>query len=597
MNLGDLLTPWLLLASVLIPLIYAEKWIHSHLYGVGWLLTHNHETATTLYYFFLAPGVFVHEVVQWLVSGALYVETKQISIWPEPQEDGSLRLDFVQIDLKRAGWLKSAIIGASPFVVGITLVGFISNRILNLENFINSLGTGDITVIGSAVKDLGSTPDFYLWLYLMFAISNAMLPTPADRRGWPLVIGMFAGIIAFLVLIGVGDKLMETFTGPVAHAVDTLTTALTTVLVVELFAIVFVGFIEEVLERLTKRKFQYRQPTEETPRRREPGSNLPLDPDEPLPSILNLELPIPDPREYETLVASVRRKPVPDAVTPGAAMAAQEPGLRRPLEPARADLDTDSGRRDLLTTTRRDEMTPGAETDVARRTPDVPRAPGPERTRPDMPPPGERRPLPRPAGMDDMPEGATQRGERTAPLDPRPDRRPGELPAPASAQEGLRRPSPAGPPGAPRRPSRPADQRTQPPGSTPALRQQGPARQALPPDRARAEPPGPPAGVRQPDLGRQPMPADRPRPEQGPLGRTGDRMGPPREAPPAPVRRDLTGDGEQSGERARFGAPSGRPGSRQRPARIEPVDEIEDIESDTDDEDDELEYVDIDDLL
>ena len=61
-----------------------------------------------------------------------------------------------------------------------------------------------------------------------------MLPTPADRQGWPLLVGVFAVVIGFLVLIGVGDVLMETFTGPVAHGVNRLTTAFATVLVAAL---------------------------------------------------------------------------------------------------------------------------------------------------------------------------------------------------------------------------------------------------------------------------------------------------------------------------------------------------------------------------
>ena len=57
MNAGDLLTPWMILAAVLVPLVYVEKWIHSHLYGVGWLLTNDNRSATTLYYVLLLPGV------------------------------------------------------------------------------------------------------------------------------------------------------------------------------------------------------------------------------------------------------------------------------------------------------------------------------------------------------------------------------------------------------------------------------------------------------------------------------------------------------------------------------------------------------------
>jgi hypothetical protein len=322
MTISDLLTPWLLLAAVLIPFIFAEKWIHSHLYGVGWLLTNDYKSATALYYLILFPGVFIHEFVQWLVAGALNVRAKRVMAWPEAQKNGTLRLDFVQI--QKADRTKSAIIGAAPLIVGVAIVWYISNRILNLEDFLTALGTGEPEKIGSTIQDLGRTADFYLWLYLMFAISNAMIPTPADRKGWPLLIGIFAACLGFLVLIGVGDVLMETFTGPVAHRLNLLTTALATVLTVELIAILSIGFIEEVLERLTKRKFVYSTtPPAREPEQRQPGSNLPLPPGAPLPSIYSLKLPIPDSSIQNSLDTKAKRRAaaMPQRVAPALASA------------------------------------------------------------------------------------------------------------------------------------------------------------------------------------------------------------------------------------------------------------------------------------
>lgn len=314
MDLSSLLTPWLALAAVLFPLAYAERWIHSHLYGVGWLLTNEPRSATVLYYLFLLPGVFIHEFVQWLVAGALNVETERVMAWPEAQEDGTLRLDFV--NPKNAGRVKTAIIGAVPLMVGLAIIAYISTQILDLDAFLVALQSGDITVIGPAARELASTPDFYLWLYLMFAIANAMLPTPEERSGWWIVLALFAGVLAFLVIIGVGDVLIETFTGPVAHGVNILTTAFGTILAVQLVAILVIGFFEEVLERVTKRKFDYstEEPEKST---REPGSNLPLAPGEPFPSIYNLDLPLPDPSIQAELDAKKRRPAPATSPRPG----------------------------------------------------------------------------------------------------------------------------------------------------------------------------------------------------------------------------------------------------------------------------------------
>jgi len=342
--LGDLLTPWFLLALILVPIYLAERWIQSHLYGVGWLLTNDQESATILYYFFLFPGVFLHEFIQWLLGYAIAVTLKPVRAWPQAQENGTLRYDFVQIE--KANWLQSAILGAVPLIAGTTIVWFISNQILNLEELLSALGTGDITVIGPAIKHLGSTPDFYLWLYLMFTISNTMLPTPADRRGWPLLFASFGIGIVFLILIGLGDQIYDTFTGPVAHGIDLLITALGTVLVVEFTAILLIGFMEEVLEKLTKRKFQYSPPKPE-PAPREPGSAY-LPPGVPRPSIYNLPLPVPDPAEHGTLLAKARRATKPDAEAekPAAFSRPSTPGSRPAFGTSRPAFSADDDEKD-----------------------------------------------------------------------------------------------------------------------------------------------------------------------------------------------------------------------------------------------------------
>lgn len=436
MNASNLLTPWLLLGGVLLLLVQAEKWIQSHLYGVGWLLTNDKQSATVLYYLILAPGVFVHEFTQWLVAGALNVPTRRVMAWPEAQEDGTLRLDFVQI--QGAGWLRSALIGAFPFIVGTGLIWLISNEILNLQHFFDALATGDITLIGPALREVGSTPDFYLWLYLLFAISNAMLPTPADRKGWPLLIGVFAVTLGFLILIGVGQQLYDTFTGPVAHGLNVLTAAFSTVLAVEVGAIFLIGVTEEVIERLTKRKFQYMQPVP-PPAAREPGSNLPLPPGTPPPSIYNLELPLPNPS-----APTARPAPAASSTIPA-------PG------PPPSPSGTLSG---ALTDRPRPASRPGAP------------APGPARSLPDRqpsPPPVAR---PTPAATSDVAEGR-QVQPRAFPRPGGPPQ-PSGIPAPTAGGSDTRSPFPARPlPGAaPERgvtPARPVPApREEQPGGRPA---------------------------------------------------------------------------------------------------------------------------------
>lgn len=538
MHLNDLLTPWLLLAAVLIPLVYMERWIHSHLYGVGWLLTNDKKSATALYYVILFPGVFVHEFTQWLVAGALNVRTRRVTSWPDAQDNGTLRLDFVQI--QSAGWLKAAIIGASPLVAGMSLVWLISNQILDFGDFVTALGTGDMQIIGPALRELAGKTDFFIWLYLMFTIGNAMLPTPADRQGWPLVIGIFGAVLFFLVVLGSGEVLLETFTGSVATGVRRLSTAFLTVLLVEIPGIVAIGFLEEILERLTRRKFDYSRPVRRR-RTREPGSNLPLRPGTPLPSVYNQFLPVPDPSEINALRAQSRR------------FSAAASTSRPSMGPSPA------------------KESPVARPETRTATPETDRAP----TGREQP---ERRPVP---GARPLPAPARQEPAR------RPDETGSGTPRPAGREDALReRPVPAA-----RRPIEDGDE------SPPSGDRPGPFRRTPPPAPTGQTPfRRPPAGDRDDEAASPPrrtLPG--PAPYRSPLGAARDDQD---ALEDSGVARPPGARGPVSGAPRPFehSLPRPSPFVADEDEDIDDFEDFDDIDDEDEDDIEELEYIDFDDL-
>lgn len=460
MDTANLLTPWVVLAAVLVPIILLERWIQSHLYGVGWLLTNNKKTATALYYILWFPGVFVHEFTQYLLAGALNVRIKRMIAWPEAQDDGTLRLDFVQI--QKANRVQAAIIGAAPLLVGTGLIYLISNHILNLDALLNAILAWDSARLQTALSDLTNTPDFYLWLYLILALSNTMLPTPTDREGWPLLIGVFAAIIALMLVLGADQGvLLETYEDTVVGGLELMTTAFGAVLVVELPAVFLIGFFEEVLERTTGRKFDYaRSPTQQRQRRRpakrEPGSSLPLRPGETPPSIYNLELPLPDPADASRLLAQRKRAlapaPAPRDRVPGpaaerreatpAATVSRSPSLqqreeRRAAPPGARQNIPASQERDRLKPRpgTRTPSLPGDRVQPGSKTPDRDRAPRPGAERPGI----ERRPGSSPGQQPGFasrsrPAGPERDDQPRSPTDARRSRQefPGQRPAAGS---------------------------------------------------------------------------------------------------------------------------------------------------------------------
>src|SRR5438128_2129267 len=136
----DLLIPWITLAVTLVPLLYVQRWIHRHLFGMGYLIGREKQAATLFYYMFLLPGVVLHELSAYLMAGVFNVPSTRFTIYPEAQEDGSLELGFVQLEHVKNP-VYAAFIGMAPLLAGIGAVVFISNSILDFPAFFAKLQT------------------------------------------------------------------------------------------------------------------------------------------------------------------------------------------------------------------------------------------------------------------------------------------------------------------------------------------------------------------------------------------------------------------------------------------------------------------------
>ncbi|NJL95893.1 MAG: hypothetical protein HC915_20255, partial [Anaerolineae bacterium] len=336
-NAFDLLAPWLMLAALLVPLVISERWIHQHVFGVGYLLSNKDEaTATRLYYFFFLPGIFVHEFVQYLVAGALNVPIKQVIAWPEQQKNGTLRLDFIVVQRNKTDPIRAATVAAAPFLVMTALVYWLGTQQLRLDDFGQQLGTGDLETVGTALQTLLATPLFLWWVYFLFVIANSMLPKPEDAHGWPLILGLMGLISLAMLFIGLDEVLLETLAGPVRDALNQVNTALASVLGVNLVAIFLLGLLEDALESWKGYKMDYSGQGNLTraadqkagaAKKRVPGSDEPFPRGQPLPSIYATNLHIPEPP-----LATVPRP----AATPAPATLSPAPAPAEPVSAGEA---------------------------------------------------------------------------------------------------------------------------------------------------------------------------------------------------------------------------------------------------------------------
>lgn len=295
-------------ASLLYVLRRLERWLHQHIFKVGWLVTKQYQTTTILYYAFFLPGIILYELVYWVAAGFMNVRADRAIAWPEKQEIGELKLGFIKL-AKNVGQFPLAVISTVPLVVGLAAVAFIATNRLNFPGFVASMGGGMLDEVSAAFGKLVSAPDFWIWIYLVFAISNTMWPDVSKLRGWRIILIGLAVAGAVLIVIGAGNRvIVDTLSGPVTNALNSFSGTLAVIIGIDLFVVAVLGTIEALIERFTgdsatfkngkmitmRREELLKQQTAEraTARQQRVAARAPALPAGP-PSIYTMALPIP----------------------------------------------------------------------------------------------------------------------------------------------------------------------------------------------------------------------------------------------------------------------------------------------------------------
>jgi len=249
--MNDPLMPFLLVIVALVVLLFMQRWIHAHLHGVSLLLVGRPEWAIAVYAIVLFPGVLLHELSHWLLATLLGVRTGGFSLMPRRQPDGSLQLGYVEYYKGRTlGPLRESLIGGAPLLAGTAVILLIGHRIFGVTTLAEAIATGDVRTLGEAMTQILNAPGALAWLYLIFAISNAMLPSRSDRHAWPAAL-----IILFVALVAAAyltrdAAVVDSLARPVATFFGYLGTALAIAIAVDVLWMLFIALAEWLLGRV-----------------------------------------------------------------------------------------------------------------------------------------------------------------------------------------------------------------------------------------------------------------------------------------------------------------------------------------------------------
>lgn len=240
------------MAISFVALIALTRWINRHVQGIGYLLTGDGQIALMLYFLLILPGVILHELSHALAAVVLFVPVRRISVGVR-RKGRSNQVALGSVEIARTDPLRASLIGAAPLVAGCAAILVISSSVLRLT----ALPPFGEPGFWSGLGTIYGTPDFWLWIYLVLAIGNAMVPSAADRSAW----GTALVFIAFVGGAFYFSGLLAAVGAPLGRwaqtAASQLTYAFAFTAAVNVIFVVLLFLIEQLLGLLGLGRVQY----------------------------------------------------------------------------------------------------------------------------------------------------------------------------------------------------------------------------------------------------------------------------------------------------------------------------------------------------
>jgi len=240
--------------GTLVLLVLVQRWVHKHLHGVAYLITGQADMALMVYSLPLLPGVALHELSHAIMAALLGVKTANLTLIPQRQPDGHVRLGSVQVE--RVDVVRSSLIGLAPLLAGSVAIVLIIRFAFDVNTLGDAVQRGDIAALLASTGGLLRAPDAWLWLYLLFSIANAMVPSPSDRETWLPVI-LFSLLLLSLAVVFGFNSAIEGLGTALDQVLRWLAAAFTITLIVDVPFVVIIFLIEVTSSRALGRRVEY----------------------------------------------------------------------------------------------------------------------------------------------------------------------------------------------------------------------------------------------------------------------------------------------------------------------------------------------------
>lgn len=232
----------------LFPLTFLQRVLHREIQAALLILTRDATLTMGIFSLIFLPGVFLHELSHFLMAKILRVPTGRFSIFPKPLPDGRLQLGYVET--ARSDIVRDSLIGAAPLIVGTFVVAYVAIDRLDMRILWDTLRHGQLYLFWIGLSNLSRVNDFYLWFYLVFAVSSTMTPSESDRHAWLNLTVVVGALLAIIWMVGAGPWFVDRIASAVSAFLSSTAVIFGLSAAIHVILIAPVALIHKLLARI-----------------------------------------------------------------------------------------------------------------------------------------------------------------------------------------------------------------------------------------------------------------------------------------------------------------------------------------------------------
>ncbi|MBM4456528.1 MAG: hypothetical protein FJ011_01990 [Chloroflexi bacterium] len=242
----SLLPPLFTFSLTVAALIVLSRWINRQVLTLGMRVTGAEQVAMVIYYLVMLPGILLHELSHAGMARLVGLKVGKFALGPRRRARSKV-IELGSVTVGSGGSLRDSLVGLAPFLTGTAVLLLVGYQVFDVAAVGQAWAAGGWASVWREVNGIWRVPDFWWWAYMIFVVSNAMTPSPADRQPW-LVAGLYIGLALVVVYVLAGlPVLPAALTSQAAGAFQVLTLGFLFTLALDLLAAAALWLVEVII--------------------------------------------------------------------------------------------------------------------------------------------------------------------------------------------------------------------------------------------------------------------------------------------------------------------------------------------------------------